>query len=131
MEENYCLLGIVTDEPDYKLCWLINEHKGFNLARTNDLKLYHKKLNLEQDIAIFIDEDESSMLTYRLISNRASQGYFLSDLKHIDYILHIQGDIVPDEVEALIANISGLPTIRMCVPLQLQRIKEKERLQLW
>lgn len=131
MEENYCVLGIVSDEPDYKLCWLINEHRDFNFTRSADLKLFHKKLNEDQEIALFVYEDETSMLTYRLIRNRASQGYFLSDLPHIDYVLHIQGDIVPEEVQSLIAELTSLPAIRMCVPANLQNIKEKDRLQLW
>lgn len=131
IDENFCLLGIVSDEPDYKLCWLINQHIDFNFTRVDDLKLFQKKHNMEQEIALFFYEDESTMMTYRLIPNRASAGLFLSDLQHIDYLLHIQGDLVRDDIQNLISRISKMDAVRMCVPVDLSKIREQERLHLW
>ena len=131
IEEDYCLLGVVSDEPDYKLCWLINERLNFSFKKADDLLLFNGKVNEEQPYSIFQYDDENTMLSYRLIGNRVESGYFLLDLKNIDYILHIQGDIKPDNINELIRKLVSIDSIRMCVPVDLKKIKDRERLQLW
>ncbi|MEX2428565.1 MAG: IPExxxVDY family protein, partial [Bacteroidales bacterium] len=124
-------LGIASDEPDYKLCWLINQQLGTSFIKGDDLVVFNSKINQQQEVSLFAYYDENKMVTYRLISNRPSSGYFLSDLKNIDYVLHIQGDVVTNEIDELIGSIIKTEGIRLCVPVDLRRIKEKERLHLW
>jgi len=131
MEENYCLLGISSDEPDYKLCWLINNQLRMSFVKTDNLQVFHKKLDIEQEFSMFHFEDDNAMLEYRLISNRSDAGYFLSDLKNIDYILHIQGDLINDNLSAFVLDLNSIETIRLCVPVDLKKVREKDRLQLW
>ena len=131
IDEDYCLLGIASDEPDYKLCWLINQQLDTSFARMDDLVLYNSRLNEDQEVPLFVYYDENKMVTYRLIRNRLTSGHFLSDLKNIDYVLHIQGDIVTDEIDDFLQKIVKTPGIRFCVPVDLKRIRERERLQLW
>ncbi len=125
------MLGIVSDEPDYKIGWLFNQQLGTFFSRGEDLLVFNRNINEEQAASIFFYYDERKMLTYRLIGNRLSVGYFLADLKQIDYVLHIQGEIIPDEISELIREINKIEGVRMCVPVDLKRIKEKDRLQLW
>ena len=131
IDEDYCLLGIASDEPDYKLCWLINQQLGTSFTRTDDLVVYNSRLNEEQEAPLFVFYDETKMVTYRLIKNRLTSGHFLSDLKNIDYLLHIQGDIVTDEIDFFLKRVVKTPGIRFCVPVDLKKIKERERLLLW
>ena len=131
IEEDYCLLGIASDEPDYKLCWLINQQMDTSFARVDNLVVYNSKLNEQQEVALFVYHDENKMVTYRLIGNRLSTGYFLSDLKNIDYVLHIQGDFVTNEIDEFISRVVKAPGIRLCVPVNLQKIREHDRLHLW
>ena len=131
MEENYCLLGISTDEPDYKLCWQINDQLKMAFVKTDNVAVFHKRLGEEQDFSLFQYEDENSMIVYRLIGNRSEAGFFLNDLKNIDFLLHIQGDLVSDNISNLVAKLNTLDSIRMCVPVDLGKVKEKDRLQLW
>lgn len=131
IDEDFCLLGIASDEPDYKLCWLINQQMHTSFARVDDLVVFNNKLNLQQEVSLFVYHDENKMVTYRLIGNRLSTGYFLSDLKNIDYVLHIQGDIVTSEIDDFISRVIKAPGVRFCVPVNLQKIREHERLHLW
>lgn len=130
-DEDYCLLGIASDEPDYKLCWLINQQLGISFIKGDDLVVFNRKMNEQQEVSLFTYYDDNKMVTYRLISNRFSSGYFLSDLKNIDYVLHIQGEVVTNEIDELIARIIKTEGIRMCVPVDLRKIRERERLHLW
>lgn len=130
-DEDYCLLGIVSDEPDYRMGWLLNRDLGFSFVKTEDAKVYNSKLNEDQFVSSFLYHDETTMMSYRLISNRCSTGYFLSDMKHIDYLLFIQGEPESSQVSLLMKKMQAIASIRMCVPANLSKIRELDRLQIW
>ena len=131
IEEDFCLLGIVSDEPDYKLCWLINQSLGMHLVKQDEIILYHKKTEKQQEFTVFAYTDEEALLTYRIIKNRAEQGYFLDELKNLDYLVHIQGEINPGKIATFLAGTSAMAEVRMSVPVNLKTIRNKERLFLW
>ena len=131
MEEDFCLLGIVTDEPDYKLCWMINQAIEVNFEKLEDLNLYHRKLQEDQSFSLYEYHDEDTLVTYRIIKNRTSNGYFLDDLKNLDYLVHIQGEIKKDKINEFMHAAGTLVSVRMCVPVDLIRIRNKERFLLW
>jgi len=131
IEEDFCLLGIVTDEPDYKLCWMINQSLHMNFEKQDDLRLYHRKLKEDQVFSHFSYIDDDALITFRIIKNRTENGYYLDALKNIDYLIHIQGEINTVRISNFMLSISGFETVRMCVPSDLSRIKNKERLLLW
>lgn len=131
IEEDFCLLGMVTDEPDYRLCWLINLALDMAFEKLDDLILFHKKLNEDQNFSLFGYHDKESLLTYRIINNRPEQGFYLDELKNLDYLVHIQGDIVTDKINQFMQQTGALDEVRMCVPVDLKKISNRERLLLW
>ena len=131
IDEDYCLLGVVSDEPDYKLCWMINHSLDMNFERQEDLQLFHPRLKLEQDFSLFSFHDENALITFRIIRNRTENGYYLDELKNIDYLIHIQGEIDASKIKDFIHAVGALKSVRMCVPSDLTRIKNRERLLLW
>jgi len=131
MEEDFCLLGVVADDPDYKLCWRINQILETNFEKLDDLKLFHRKLNDDQLFSVFAFEDEETMVSYRIIKNRSDSGYFLDELKNIDFLIHIQGEIDAEKITTFMQSVGMLTSVRMCVPVDLTRIRNKERLLLW
>ena len=70
-------------------------------------------------------------MTYRIIKNRSEQGYYLDELKNLDYLVHIQGEITTEKINELMQAIGALAPVRMCVPVDLNRLRQKERLLLW
>jgi hypothetical protein len=131
IEEDFCLLGVVSDEPDYRICWLINQAMGMNFEKQDDLLLYHKKLQEEQSFSLFSNHVDEAMITFRIIQNRADNGYYLDPLKKLDYLVHIQGEINTIRINAFMQAMVALEQVRMCVPVDLSRLKDKERLLLW
>lgn len=131
IDEDICLLGVVSDEPDYKLCWRINQRLNMNFEKQEALELFHRKLDVDQEFSLFFYHDEDSLVTYRLVKNRAEKGYFLDEFKHIDYLIHIQGEIETGKISNFISAVNALESVRMCVPADMSRIKNKERLLLW
>jgi hypothetical protein len=131
LEEDYCLLGLVSDEPDYRLCWMINQRLDMGFKKIDDLILTHRKLKQEQQFSIFTHDDDETMITYRIIKNRADAGFFLEELKNLDYLVHIQGEITTHQIDAFLEASNTLESVRFCVPVDLQKIKNRERLLLW
>ena len=131
IDENYCLLGLASDEKDYRLCWLINNELSTEFERIDNLELYLKKTDTSQIFSIYQYDDEDSLLTYRIIKNISENGYFLDKVKNLDYLIHIQGEILPDEISGFIKKISKISAIRLCVPVDLRKINDKSRLELW
>ena len=131
IEEDFCLLGVIADEPDYKLCWLINRSLDMNFEKQDELQLYHRKLDEEQVFSNFSYHDQDALITFRIIRNRSENGYFLDELKNIDFLIHIQGDFTPTRINSFMQAVGALEPVRMCVPSDLSRIKDKERLLLW
>ena len=130
-EEDFCLLGVAADEPDYKLCWMVNQALDMNFEKQEDLVLFHKKLDADQSFSLFHFKDEDALVTYRIIKNRSSHGFFLDELKNLDFLIHIQGEISTNQVDKFMRSLGILPSIRMSVPVDLTRIKNMERLLLW
>lgn len=131
IDEDFGVLGVVADQPDYRLCLFINRVFGFDLRKQDDLILYHRKLNLDQEFSLFEYADEESLLSYRVIKNRTDEGYFLDELKNLDYLIHIQGEITQDCIASFFQLTASIPDVRMCVPVDLNKIRNKERLLLW
>jgi hypothetical protein len=131
IDEDFCLLGVVSDEPDYKLCWMINHSLDMNFEKQEDLQLFHPRLKAEQVFSIFSYHDENALITFRIIRNRTENGYYLDELKNIDYLIHIQGEIDTSKINDFIHSVGALKSVRMCVPSDLTRIKNRERLLLW
>ena len=131
IEEDFCLLGVLTDEPDYKLCWTINRSLGMNFEKQDDLKLFHKKIDAEQVFSNFLFENEEAMITFRIIKNRTDNGYYLEELKNLDYLIHIQGEISTIKISNFMLALGDQEAVRMCVPCDLSRIKNHDRLLLW
>ena len=125
------MLGIVSDEPEYKLTWSMNEALRTSFRRMEDLSLYHRKGQSEQRFSLYLYEEENTMLTYRIIRNRSENGHFLSDLKNIDYVIHIQGELDTTRVSEFIRQANRLDTIRMCIPIELSKLKDRSRLTIW
>jgi len=131
IDEDFCLLGVVTDEPDYKLCWLINRSLNMNFEKQEELQLFNRKLQDVQAFSLFTYYDEDAMITFRIIKNRTENGYYLDELKNIDYLIHIQGEINTLRISNFMLSVGALEPVRMCVPTDLSRIKNKERLIIW
>lgn len=131
IREDFCLLGMVSDDPDYKICWTINQVLNTDFQKQDDLKLFHRRLEVEQSFSLFAHHDEEAVCTYRIIRNRSDQGLFLDELRNLDYLIHIQGEINPGRIGAFLRQVGSLPGVRMCVPVDLKKLKNQERLWIW
>lgn len=91
LEQNneYALIGLVSAEPDYKLCLSIN--KKFRISLKNDDPFTINDQNHpELSFSRFSDHHDPAVNIFSLISNRNGKYFLLNKLKNIDYLLQIR-----------------------------------------
>ncbi|MFA6127585.1 MAG: hypothetical protein WC699_09785 [Bacteroidales bacterium] len=84
-------LGILTDEPDYRLCWLLNHCFAWDLVRTADLVVQDKKSSIFQTYSSFSGHSPHQQ-EIRLFSNRSVEGHWLTIFQQVDYLLVVPAD---------------------------------------
>jgi len=106
-------LGILTDECDYRVCWLLNQTFHWNLTKTDDLLITLRNNPVAQSFSCFVNPADQ-LLTVKLISNHSHEGIWLTEPKQIDFLLIITGQATADtsthELKATIT--SKIPQIR-------------------
>ena len=82
---NRCL-GLRTDAPDYRVCWLLNQHYHLALVRSADLVINLSKKPTPQAFTCFLASDSQGNPRFRLISNQSHEGAWLTRYPQVDYL---------------------------------------------
>jgi hypothetical protein len=127
-EYDFELIGISCHLRDYKLCWALNKHLGFNFSRGENLILRQK--TGPNEFSNFVFEDEDNRLNYSLISNKGSGGFLVPELKHADYLLKVAGTCDSLETTEFLKTIKGLEVIITAFPVDISNLKSKQNLLL-
>ncbi len=125
---DFYLIGIASHEHDYRLSWMLNNHLGLALVRTENLTFLHKKTSQKQEFPHYYYNDAEKNISYHLITNYSADGYLLSELKNVDFLLRIFGinsDLLKNEMLIRIKKIEGILT---AFPVDANNIKQKERI---
>lgn len=123
----FLLLGIVSYERDYRISWDINQNLRLDLVRTDDHSLKLKSSPKEICFSCFIYDDEESYLNYKLLTNRADEGYLLEELRNIDYFIVITGEYDSNFVGNFRERVMKLDTVQNCFILDPEKIKNSHR----
>ena len=81
-------IGILTDEPGYKLCWLLNQHFPWNLVKSEDILVAGKESPITQTYSGF-ESTASLHPSVKLIGNRSKEGQWLTIFRQVDFLLYI------------------------------------------
>lgn len=128
-EHDYILIGISSHENDYRVCWAINNDLGTNFVKTENLKIFNQKLSASQEFSLYIYENEDSLNRFHLVANRCENGYYIPELKNIDFFLQIFGDTADDYINELIKRIKGLDIITGVFLIDPEILRSKDRLE--
>ena len=79
-------LGLLTDEPDYRLCWLLNQNFPWELVRSGDIFVQDKNSPIPQSFACF-KSNSSYQPEIRLIGNRSKEGLWLTVFRQVNFLL--------------------------------------------
>ena len=81
-------LGFLTDEPGYKICWLLNQNFPWNLVKSEDILVTGKDSPIAQAYPCF-ESTAGLHHSVKLIGNRSKEGQWLTIFKQVDFLLYI------------------------------------------
>ena len=113
---DFTLIGIVAQEPDYRMAWLLNSHLKLNLKRMAD---FRPPANLKAQAlenpgySVFYSPLEFSEAQFRLIGNKSHPQPCIKESEGFDFILQISN--APSTfAEEWIQRIRKLSTVQWC-----------------
>ena len=102
-------LGLLTDEPDYRLCWLLNQNYPWDLVRSDDIIITDKNSPVPQSYTCFIS-NSGHQPEIRLIGNRSKEGVWLTIFRQVDFLLVVS---LPDPDGHFLDELKGALSIKI------------------
>ena len=122
-DNDFTILGIASHLHDYRLIWSLNEKMHLHLIKMDDLKIFQDKKNEFNKFSMFYYEDVNTFKNYYFISNTGENGLLFPELKQINYLMFLKGNISSEMKKELIQNISSIVNVLTIYPISLSLIK--------
>jgi hypothetical protein len=119
---DFCLIGIVSYEKDYRLCWMLNKLLNIQLTKAED----HIAAGGKHSIYTCLHED--LFREYHLIANKGDALILVDEHKHIDYFLLIKGIIEEDERKHMPELIKKSEMVSAAYLIDVHSLKSKHNL---
>lgn len=120
---NFSIIGISSHENDYHLVWEINEKLGMQLMRIDNLVVHIARLAEDMEFSRYLFDDEDRYIKYYLISNRCPDGFLFPEIKNLDFILQITGDLTASGLKDIEKRIKSLNVVSAAFTLKPEKIK--------
>jgi len=127
-EFNFILVGISSHENDYRVSWAINQHLKMSFKRTGNLQIHNPRTGDDQEFSLYRYNEPDTQLHYDLFSNRCDNGFFLEDMKNIDYILKISGDANKNFIAQLLNKLRKIDILTTAFEIDPLSLKSKKKL---
>lgn len=119
---DFCLIGIVCHEKDYRLCWMLNNALNIHLAKVEDHAAEHSKHSMYSYVK------EELFREYYLLENKGEGHYLIEEHKHIDYFLIIKGSLEEDEKKHILELIKKPGMVSAAYLIDVPSLKSKHNL---
>lgn len=121
------LIGIVSNENDYRLSWQINQYLQISLVRLENLSL--KQKDKEHQFVQYAYNDEDRFLQFSFLKNKSPENtYFISEQKSCDYFLYVQGSVYEEEYSKIIRKIKEIPDVSFVIKIDAGKLKSRKNL---
>lgn len=124
---NFALIGISSHENDYRLVWTMNNAFSFEFSRIENQVIFSQKLKADLEFSRFVFIDEDKYLTYQLISNRCPDGFLFPEIKNLDYLLQITGEMDPDHLATILKELKKVEIISATFMIDPKQLKDADR----
>jgi len=146
---DFKLIGISCQEPDFKLCWYLNNQLNLNLERTADLtipivqenKLAHYSVFEYKEsirsldgvqanwLPSYLIEAEEEGTMYQMLSNRHEWGNLIPDQPSIDFFLLLRGsnESAADE-KKMLQKIRKIKVVNAAFLMDISKLKNRDNL---
>jgi len=118
---DFILLGLVSAEPDYKLCLSLNKKFGISLKNISPLKI----TGIEHAFSRFSNTNNPGNIVFYLISNRTDKIYLLNKLKNIDYLLQIMVPENESDLKNITSKVREVEAVTAVFDIDIKTLKDK------
>ncbi|HVW96611.1 MAG TPA: IPExxxVDY family protein [Mucilaginibacter sp.] len=125
---DFVLVAVTTSLKDYRVCYLINRHLNFNLAKIPDLEVDIHNGTQPVLFSKYHYAEEATGTDFYVIGNKGTDGYLVPEMRKADYFLLIKNHIDEDDVDSLISAINKIPEFVAAVKIDPKKIKSRENL---
>lgn len=114
--------GIYSTLKDYRFCWMLNKHLGFDMKRIPDLPYIPKKTHEPVYFPVFHHEIPELRTQLFLVVNRSINGILCDQPKNMDYLFMVKS---PDSetVDNLVNSLKTLPDVQTVFTLDTSKNK--------
>jgi hypothetical protein len=119
---DFCLIGIVCHEKDYRLCWNLNTILQLNLSKKDD------HIIPDSNHSLFYYNQEQLFREYYLVSNRGNTGMLIEEHRQVDYFFIARGDIGAEEQKYFLEEMKKVEMVSAAYPLDANSLKSKHNL---
>ncbi|MFQ3214214.1 MAG: hypothetical protein ACJAT1_000754 [Marivirga sp.] len=129
LETNFHLLGIVSNNVDYKLAWQLNEAIKINLKRVEDHSIQFRN-NSYLKTSKF--ECSTEYRLYTLLKNKLDDAdgfvFLLPEIKNVDYLFLIDDDTENLEILNVKSTLSKINNVILVHQIDIAQLKSIENL---
>lgn len=118
----FCLIGIVSHEKDYRLCWMLNTLLNIQLTKNEDYDTGQSKHSMYGYV------HEELFREYYLLANRGTSHPLIEEHKHIDYFLIIKGALEEDDKKHITELIKKSDMVSAAYLIDVLSLKSKQNL---
>jgi hypothetical protein len=118
------VVGMNCGFKNYRICYELNEKFDFGLKRVTDITVQAGRPGSNTTHAKYSGENSNGS-TCVLVANKDvnSTGYFISELKSIDYFLIFDDSLAIDEFNSIIKTIRDIKIVTGAFEVELKNMK--------
>ncbi len=123
------LLGIISSQKQYQLCWQINRALNLNFRMNSELEAIIRKNGKRCFFQIYEYNEPLRFTFHYLYSNQYKGEFLIPELKHVDFLWLLKGTFYDEPaLNTLMNDIRRLPIVQMVTPLQVSDLRSRSNL---
>ena len=124
---DFSLFGISSHVSNYRLAWAMNNLFELDLERVDDVDLSFD-IDKKGDFSLYRFNDEDSYTTFHLLSNRCEKGFFIPELKQIDFFVQYWGPMSEKELSSFKDDLRRIPSVLASIQIDPMELKSRNNL---
>jgi len=129
--ENARLLGIQCPVEPHRFVWMVNKAFLYDFDFLAGQEVVLEKRKREIHFGLYACSEEHMEVNHLIYINQSDGEYLLPELRHIDYLWLMKGEIPADGfAETLMQQLRTLPQVQLVTELTNERIRNKQHLVL-
>ena len=124
---DFDLIGICSNQTDYRLCWAINKSLEISLEKGTEYEVRLKKEG-DNKYSFYEYYDEENHLEYYLIKNMSNNfKRLIPEKDQIDYFLIVKNNF-SKEVEEIVGKLKTIESVLTAFSFDADELKSKSNL---